>query len=132
MTLIGAINKEKIVATKIVEQSMKGDDFRQFIEEELLPKLRKGSVVVMDNLRIHKMEWLEEMITSRGARVEYLPPYSPDMNPIEMMWSVIKSFVRLFPCQSREEMKKLIEAGLSLIERSAFVNWMTKCCYCAS
>ena len=111
---------------------MKGDDFRQFVAEDLLPKLRKGSVVIMDNLRIHKMEWLEEMITSRGARVEYLPPYSPDMNPIEMMWSVIKSFVRLFPCQSGEEMKKLIEAGLSLIERPTFVNWMTKRCYCAS
>ncbi|MEN9261071.1 MAG: transposase, partial [Thermostichus sp. HHBFW_bins_43] len=74
------------------------------------------------NLRIHKMEWLEEMIVSRGARVEYLPPYSPDMNPIEMMWSVIKLFVRLFPCRSRDEMKKLIEIGLSLIEQSATLS----------
>ncbi len=132
MTLIGAISKEGIVAIKIINESMKGDDFRQFIKNDLLPQLRKGAVVVMDNLRVHKMEGLEEMITSRGARVEYLPPYSPDMNPFAMMWSAIKSFTRLFPCRSREEMKKLIEVGLSLVEKSAFVNWMTKCCYCAS
>ena len=82
-----------VVAKKAIQGSMKGKDFKEFIEKELVEKLNPGDVVVMDNLNIHKIE----LIASAGARVEYLPPYSPDFNPIEMLWSTIKSIIRLFP-----------------------------------
>ena len=81
MTLIGAISIEGVVAKKAIQGSMKGKDFKDFVEKELVTKLNPGDVVVMDNLNIHKMEGIKELIASAGARVEYLPPYSPDFNP---------------------------------------------------
>lgn len=132
MTLIGAMNHEGIVATQMIEGSMKGNHFKDFIEKKLVPKLKEGDVVVMDNLKIHKMKEIEELITAKGARVEYLPTYSPDFNPIEMLWSTIKSFVRLFPTRALVAVEKLVELGLLLIEKRSFRNWFTKCCYCTS
>ncbi|NJL98470.1 MAG: IS630 family transposase [Synechococcaceae cyanobacterium SM2_3_2] len=96
MTLIGAIKKEGVVATRLIKNSMKGKDFLDFLEIELIPKLSSGDVTIMDNLSSHKMEGIQELAEEKGVRIEYLPPYSPDFNPIEMMWSVIKAFVRLY------------------------------------
>lgn len=130
LTLIGAMDREGMVATKTVKGSMKGKDFNDFIKTELLPKLREGHVIVMDNLNIHKMEGIQELIAEKGARIEYLPPYSPDFNPIEMLWSTLKAFVRRFPLRMISGLEKLIEIGLYLIGKSFFRNWFIKCCYC--
>ena len=99
---------------------------------DLISKLAKGDVIVMDNLSIHKMEGIKELIEAKGARIEYLPPYSPDFNPIEMMWSVIKAFVRLYCTRGIAALEKLIKIGLYLIGSSSFRNWFVKCCYCDS
>ncbi|NJL99238.1 MAG: IS630 family transposase, partial [Synechococcaceae cyanobacterium SM2_3_2] len=80
----------------------------------------------------HKMEGIKELVEEKGARIEYLPPYSPDFNPIEMMWSVIKAFVRLYCTRGMAALEKLVEIGLYLIETSSFSNWFAKCCYCDS
>lgn len=130
MTLIGAISIEEVVAKRKIEGSMKGKDFKKFVEQDLVPKLKPGDVVVMDNLNIHKMEGIKELITATGAIVEYLPPYSPDFNPIEMLWSTMKSMVRMFPTQAMEALEKLIELALMVIGQDCFKNWFTKCCYC--
>ena len=132
MTLIGAIKKEGVVATRLIENSMRGKDFQSFIEMDLIPKLTRGDVIIMDNLIIHKMEGIKELIEEKGARIEYLPPYSPDFNPIEMMWSVIKAFVRLYCTRGITALEKLIDIGLYLISSSSFRNWFAKCCYCDS
>ena len=117
-----------VVAKKAIQGSMKGKDFKEFIEKELVEKLNPGDLVVMDNLNIHKIE----LIASAGARVEYLPPYSPDFNPIEMLWSTIKSIIRLFPTRAMSALEQLIELAVMLIGTTAFKNWFTKCCYCTS
>jgi transposase len=132
MTMIGAIKKGGVVATKMIKGSMKGKDFREFLETELIPKLNEGDVIVMDNLSSHKIEGIKELIEEKGARIEYLPPYSPDFNPIEMMWSVIKAFVRLYCTRGLTALEKLVDIGLYLIESSAFSHWFAKCCYCDS
>ncbi|EDZ92666.1 transposase [Arthrospira platensis C1] len=111
---------------------MKGKDFQDFIEQDLVPRLNPGDVVVMDNLNIHKMEGIEEMITATGARVEYLPPYSPDFNPIEMLWSTVKSVVRMFPTRAMEALEQLIKLALMLMGTNTFKNWFTKCSYCTN
>ncbi|MFN5990196.1 MAG: transposase, partial [Dolichospermum sp.] len=80
---MGAISNKSILALKTLGQSMNGEDFKKFVEEDLLPTLWKGAVVVMDNLKAHKMKGIIEMIESVGARVVYLSPYSPEFNPIE-------------------------------------------------
>lgn len=86
----------------------------------------------MDNLNIQKMSRVAELIASAGATVEYLPPYSPDFNPIEMLWSTVKSLVRMFPTRAMSALEQLIELALMLIGATTFKNWFTKCCYCTS
>lgn len=128
--MIGAIKRGEILATKTVEQSMKSDDFLEFIQVELAPQLKAGDVVVMDNLNSHHRTEVKEIIESVGASVEYLPVYSPEFNPIEMMWSQIKSFVRKFRTKTLESLIKTIEIAVSLIPSQFLNNWFTKCCYC--
>jgi len=111
---------------------MNGKDFRQFVKTKLLPRLRKGYVVVMDNLRAHKMEGIGQLIQTKGAEVLYLPPYSPEFNPIEMLWSVLKNMVRRFKSDTLSQLRILIEVGLRLIDKPFFKNWFAKCCYCIS
>ena len=132
VTLIGAMNVEGIVATKAIEGSMKGEDFYNFIKTELVPKLRPGHVIVMDNLNIHKMKGIEELVAEKGARIEYLPPYCPELNPIEMLWSTLKAFVRRFPSRMVSSLEKLIKIGLYLIQKAFFRSWLAKCCYCTN
>jgi transposase len=130
MTMIGAIKQGEVLTTKIIEGSMKGHDFSAFIRINLLPMLKEGDVVVMDNLHAHHREEIREMLESVGARIEYLPVYSPDFNPIEMMWSQIKSLVRKFRTKTVKALCKVIEIVVNLIDSGFLKNWFTKCCYC--
>ena len=131
VTLIGAIDINGMVASKQIEGSMKGKDFYQFVKDDLVPQLRKGHVVVMDNLRAHKIKGIEELIKSKGARIEYLPPHSPDYNPIEMLWSSLKAFICRQPSHSLEMLNLLIALALWWMEISFFRHWFVKGCYCA-
>jgi len=131
VTLIGAVNLEGVVATRLIAGSMNGDDFETFIKSDLVPQLEVGAVVVMDNLNSHHREGIAEAIESVGARVLYLPTYSPDFNPIEMMWSQIKSMVRLFRTRTVEALTGVIKIALSLVPTEFLKHWFTRCCYCA-
>ena len=73
---------------------MNGDAFRAYVEQVLVPELNKGDVVIMDNLPAHKVAGIRNMIEDAGARLLYLPPYSPDFNPIEMAFSKLKAMLR--------------------------------------
>lgn len=130
MTMIGAIKHGEVLATKILAGSMNGNDFSEFIRVNLLPTLKAGDVVVMDNLNSHHREDIKAMIESVGAKIEYLPIYSPDFNPIEMMWSQIKSWVRKFRTKTVKALCKVIEIVVSLMDSRFLKNWFTKCCYC--
>ena len=130
LTMIGAIRQGEVLATKIIEGSMKSDDFLEFVRLTLAPKLRLGDVVVMDNLNSHHRQEVREIIESVGARVVYLPVYSPEFNPIEMLWSQLKSFVRKFRTQTISSLIKVIELALTLVHSRFLTNWFTKCSYC--
>lgn len=130
LTMIGAIKRGEILATKTIERSMKRDDFLDFIQVNLAPRLKAGDVVVMDNLNSHHHARVREIIESVGASVEYLPVYSPEFNPIEMMWSQIKSLVRKFRTKTIESLNKIIGIAVSLIHFRFLNHWFAKCCYC--
>lgn len=132
ITVIGAIKAGKVIATQMIEGSMKGEAFCEYVKHHLIPKLEEGDVVVMDNLSSHHRAEVKEWIESVGARVEYLPPYSPEFNPIEMMWSQLKSFVRKFRTRSMKSLEKVIEVAISLVDSNQLNNWFAKCCYRAS
>lgn len=131
LTLIGGIKKGKVLAKKVIEGSMKGEDFYDFIKEELIGNLQAGDVVILDNLNTHHREDIQELIQSVGARIEYLPIYSPEFNPIEMMWSQLKSMVRKFKTKTVDALEKVITVAISLVDPKQLKNWFTKCCYCS-
>lgn len=132
ITVIGAITNQGVLAMQTMPGSMKGDDFRTFMQNQVVPKLELGKVVVMDNLPAHKVKGIEEMITATGARVEYMSPYSPDFNPIEMLWSQLKAFLRRFAPKALETIDKLLNIAMLLSFPQHFQNWFTYCCYCTS
>jgi transposase len=94
MTAVAAVRLDGLTAPFTIDCPMDGEIFGVYVERVLLPTLRRGDVVVMDNLTAHKRPQIKRMIEAAGATVLYLPPYSPDFNPIEMIWSKVKGLLR--------------------------------------
>lgn len=132
VTVVGAITNKSILSLKTLGTSMNGEDFKKFVEQELLPKLWKGAVVVMDNLKAHKMKGIIEMIESVGARVVYLSPYSPEFNPIEHLWWQLKAFIRKFSPKNILAVVQLLSLGVLLCSSQQLQNYFSHCCYCTS
>ena len=86
-TLLSSIRLDGDMICSYFQGAMTGDIFLNYVREQLVPHLRAGDIVVMDNLRAHKVHGVQQAIESAGASLAYLPPYSPDFNPIEMLWS---------------------------------------------
>ncbi|MBB3650433.1 transposase [Rhizobium sp. BK619] len=93
-TFIGALTLRGFIAPFVIDRPVNRIIFETYVEKVLLPELRPGDVIVMDNLSSHKGPRVREMIESVGARLEYLPPYSPDFNPIENAFSKLKALLR--------------------------------------
>ena len=133
MTVIGAITQEKVIAFDIIGKSMKGEDFKKFIKEHLVPELWEGAVVVMDRLRAHQVEGIKEMVEEVGAKVMYLSGYSPDFNPIEHLWWELKAFIRRFVPKSKIVVEALLRMAVKYLVSSVHLrNYFAHCCYCTS
>jgi putative transposase len=130
VTVIGAISQHKVIAVKAIDKSMKGDDFKQFLQEDVVPQLWPGAVLVMDNLPAHKISGVAEIVTSATAKIEYLSPYSPEFNPIEHWWWELKSFIRRFVPQTQEAVMGLLNVGVMLSSSKILRNYFAHCCYC--
>lgn len=91
---------------------MNGDAFRAYVEQVLVPELNKGDVVIMDNLPAHKVAGIRNMIEDAGARLLYLPPYSPDFNPIEMAFSKLKAMLRKASARTINELWLVIAEAI--------------------
>ncbi len=108
---------------------MNGDVFEAFVEQVLVPQLQSGDVVVMDNLSSHKRTRTRELIEAAGAQVLFLPPYSPDLNPIEMIFAKVKHLLRSLACRTREALWDLMQSLLDQITASDAVNCFRHCGY---
>jgi transposase len=115
VTAIGATSLKKVLAVMTMNDSIDGAAFSVFIENFLCPQLWPGAVVVIDNLPAHKLTSIKSMIENVGARVICLSPYSPDFNPIEIWWSQLKSFLRMFSPKTPEMIDKIIAVALNLM-----------------
>jgi transposase len=93
-TFVAALRCDAITAPLVVDGPMNGEIFRAYVEQHLLPTLRPGDIVVMDNLSAHKVEGIRQLIEAAGATLVYLPPYSPDLNPIEQLFAKLKTLLR--------------------------------------
>lgn len=94
VSMLAAECEKEIIAPLVFEGTCDAKLFNKWLEEWLLPQLRRGQVVIMDNYSIHKSAKTQELIESVGCKVLFLPPYSPDLNPIENTWAVIKSRIK--------------------------------------
>jgi transposase len=94
ITFVAGLRHDKMVAPMVIEGTMTGEMFLAYIEQCLVPNLKRDDIVVMDNLPAHKVAGVREAIEKARATVRYLPQYSPDLNPIEMPFSTFKAFLR--------------------------------------
>jgi len=115
MTVLGALSLEGIMAAMTVEGSTDAQVFLTSVKTILVPALRPGQVVFMDNLSAHQVDGVQEAIESVGARLEYLPPYSPDLSPIEKCWSKFKAILRAKAARTRDLLDQAITEALDMI-----------------
>jgi transposase len=119
ITLISSIGKRRgMGASLVVEGSTNGMVFETYLEEVLCPTLERGQVVVMDNLSAHKGERVRELIEGKGCELLYLPPYSPDFNPIEQAFSKLKSYLREACARSQQRLMEVIGQALIVLSAS--------------
>jgi transposase len=132
VSLISAIGLKGLMAQVSLLGATDGLTFEAFVARKLVPKLWAGACVIMDNCSIHKGKEIEAMILSAGARLIYLPPYSPDFSPIENCWSKIKSLLRSMAARSYPDLATAIEDAFAQVSVEDLRGWFTHCCYCTS
>ena len=114
LTILGAISTRGMIATVTIEAATDREIFLAYLDEVLCPKLRPGDVVVMDNLSSHKVKGVRERIEAAGAQRLYLPPYSPDLNPLEKAWAKLKQLLRAAKARTKEALDQAIAEMLPL------------------
>jgi transposase len=127
--MIAAIGLEGVQAPFALEGAVDAGAFAVYVERVLLPTLRGGEIVVLDNLACHKHPLVRELIESVGAEVWYLPPYSPDFNPIEEMWSKIKQILRSLAARTFEGLIEAIGTALRQVSLQDLTGWFIHCGY---
>ena len=129
LTILSAISTAGLVATMVIEAPTDGEVFLGYLEQVLSPQLAPGHIVVMDNLSAHKVQGVREMIEARGARLLYLPPYSPDFNPIEKAWSKLKQHLRRLKVRTVEQLQQSLAQALPTITPANAQAWFRHCGY---
>jgi transposase len=131
-TMISSVRADGTTACMSVDSATDRDVFTAYVRAVLVPTLRPGDIVVLDNLAAHKHSMAAELIGQAGATVEYLPPYSPDLNPIEKMWSKIKEFLRAAKARTSQALHKAITAAFLTISTADALAWFASCGYTIS
>ena len=129
VTLVAALTSQGLQAAMTVSGAVNGDVFAAYLEQVLGPTLVPGDVVVLDNLPAHKVAGLAELVEARGARLLYLPPYSPDFNPIELAFGKLKTWLRTAQARTREALESVIQAATDWITGHDAKNWFDHCGY---
>ncbi len=129
VTLVASLSAEGIGAAMSVEGATDGAAFEAYVERFLVPTLKRGQIVVMDNLQVHKMKRVGELIEEAGAEVLFLPPYSPDFSPIEEAFSKVKGILRRVGARTREALLEATSEALDAVSRTDARVWFGHCGY---
>lgn len=132
VSTIGAIGRDGIRTGLSVSGAVDGETMLFFVEELLVPTLRRGDIVLMDNNPIHKLDEIEDAIEAVGAWVLFLPAYSPDLNPIEHCWAKVKSVLRSLKPRTLPDLLDALVAAFSSITTHDILGWFRHCGYQAS
>lgn len=114
-TFIAALRHNRVTAPLLLDGPMNGQTFKAYVEQILAPALRRGDIVIMDNVAIHKVAGVRQAIEARGAILVYLPPYSPDLNPIELFFSKFKATLRKAAPRSIACLRTSVRSCLKLV-----------------
>lgn len=128
-TLIAALGITGVRCSTVVDGAINGDVFEAFVEQVLVPELRSSDVVIMDNLSSHKRRRIRELIEATGAHLVFLPPYSPDLNPIEMIFAKVKQSLRSLACRTRDALWEAMQSVLDRVTTSDAANCYKHCGY---
>lgn len=129
LTVLAALTTEGILASMSIESPTDGDVFLAFVEQVLCPRLEPGHLVILDNLGAHKVDGVRQAIESRGASVLYLPPYSPDFNPIEQAWSKLKQLLRGVKARLVEQLEPALTWAMDAIAPADAQAFFRHCGY---
>lgn len=128
-TLISSIRLDGTTACMHLSGAADTAAFVTYIEQVLCPTLRSGDIVVMDNLSVHKSPEVQRLVEAVGAEVRFLPAYSPDLNPIEKMWSKIKNSLRSLEARTPEQLDAAISVAFSKVTAKDAMGWFASCGY---
>jgi Transposase and inactivated derivatives len=127
VSMLAALSIEGVSAPMTVRGAVDSLVFLAYLEQVLCPTLCEGDVVVMDNLPVHKVQSVRALIEERGARLIYLPPYSPDLNPIEKCWSKIKTHLRAVKARTYDALSEALKQALLTITAEDAKGWFASC-----
>jgi transposase len=128
-TFVGALRQDGMTAPCVFDGPMNGETFLAWVEQFLVPTLRRSDIVVMDNLSSHKVKGVREAIEAVGATLRYLPPYSPDLNPIEQFFAKLKSLLRKAGARTLEALDQAIADALTRFSPMECVNFLADAGY---
>ena len=131
-TLVATLGWKEVTAPWLLEGAMDRVAFEAYVRSQLLPTLRRGDIVVMDNLSAHTGETIRQLIEARGARLQFLPPYSSDFNPIELCWSKIKTALRAAKARTFDALLEALTKALRSISLTDIQDWFAHCGYALS
>ena len=127
LTVTGALSLNGPMALMTLKGALDGEAFKVYVKDCLAPELKPGQVVVMDNLSVHKVQGIRELVEAAGAKLIYLPPYHPDLNPIEKLWSKIKTLLRTAKARSYDALERALSNAIKRIYATDVKAWF-KCC----
>lgn len=125
LTMLAALTTQGLQAPMTIESPTDGDVFLAYLEQVLCPQLQPGQVVIMDDLSAHKVAGVQQLIAATGARLIYLPPYSPDFNPIEQAWSKIKQLLRSAKARTVEALESAVTQALAAVTAENALAWFS-------
>lgn len=128
-SMISSVRLDGTSACMTIAGATDTEVFRAYVRDILVPSLRPGDIVVLDNLRAHKSEATLALIAAAGAQTRFLPAYSPDLNPIEMMWSKVKTLLRAAGARSHSALLRAIAQALAAVTADDARNWFAHCGY---
>jgi transposase len=128
-TTLAVMGWNGISAPLILSGAVTGTVFYGYIQQCVVPTLQPGDILFMDNLSAHKVAGLEELICARGAHLIYLPPYSPDFNPIELAWSKVKTILRRLKARTLPDLIEALKEALLAITPQDIHAWFSHCGY---
>ena len=125
-SILSSIRANGEMVPLVFEGALNGELFKEYVSQCLAPTLHKGDIVIMDNLSSHKVRGVIDPIIAAGASVVYLPPYSPDLNPIEMMWSKMKAYLRKVKARTKESLEAAVAEALNHITKADILAWFSE------